>query len=41
MALVPLIDNYYFDHKKIMFCSYQITLTISIIVSETACSHEN
>ena len=24
-----------------MFCSYQITLRMSIIVSETACSHEN
>ena len=34
MALVLNIANYYFDHKKIMFCSYQITLTMSIIVSE-------
>ena len=34
MALVLIIANYYFDHKK-------ITLTMSIIVSETAWSHEN
>ena len=27
--------------NHVLLCSYQITLTMSIIVSETACSHEN
>ena len=40
MALVLIIDNYYFDHKK-KSCFVQITLRMSIIVSETVCSHEN
>ena len=41
MALVLIIDNYYFDPKKNHVLFISNPLTMSIIVSETACSHEN